>query len=596
MKATEADVVRIEPGIGHHPGRPLLPEQQTLASHSFATTAQALLARATMQPDALAHVFVGLDGGTEAVSYLDLLTAAQRFAALFTAHGVGRGDRVIICMDTCAKVVAAFHGAGLIGAVPVMLAMPLGAANVPAWTRKLAQAIAAVGAKAALVDMLVALAAREPVIQAADCALLTCAKLPPPEALTPPSVAPDEIAYIQFTSGTTSTPKPVIITYGSLLANTRGIAETGQWHPDDLVCLWLPLFHDMGLVSGVLLPLLYGVPAVLLSPMSFVFTPSRWLWAIHYFRATLSAAPNFAYHICAHRLTDDDVVGLDLRSWRLAHNGAEFIHADSVDAFMRRFGPVGFRRETMYPVYGMAECVLAATFPRPDEGPVVDLVDGNRLALEGVAVPATAETPRPLRIVSVGRPFPGHELRIIDENGKALPERQQGHVELAGPSVTPGYFGDEASTNELMHDGWLRTGDTGYLADGRLYVYGRSKDIIIKAGRNYLPDSIERAAGQVEGVREGCVAAFGVVNEEGGTEDLVVVFETRRKQPDEISRLIRQVSATIKREVGLAPNQIVAVPAQSLPKTTSGKLRRGDIRGRLLAGQLTVLGPGATTE
>lgn len=591
MKRSDADEVLLGPGLGVHPARQGVSLDAPVTRPDFASCAEALVHHAHTRPDDVAFLFASPDARTTSVTYAELLTLSQQFAATLIDTGCKAGDRVIISMDTSLKLVASFFGCGLAGLAPVMQSMPLGAANVPIWSRKLATAIETVDARAVLVDSMVALAAREPVASRGDCHLLTPHKLADARPFDPPEVGPDELAYVQFTSGTTSRQKAVRITHGALMANMDCITGALQLNEADFAVFWLPLFHDMGLISGVQIPLLHGIPSLLMSPLAFVFTPRSWLWAIHYFRGTQSAAPNFAYHICANRLTDEDIEGLDLSSWRRTQNGAEFIHAATIESFQARFGPRGFDPRTMSPVYGMAECVLAATFPGLDEVPQFDEIDLDRLATEGIAAPAGPETERRRRVVAVGRPFDGHDVRVVDAEGEAVPERHQGHIELRGPSVTPGYFGDEEATDALFNGEWLRTGDLGYIADGRLYVYGRSKDIIIKAGRNYQPDSIERAAAEVEGVRAGCVAAFGVPNEEGGTEDLVVVFETRLKAAADVGRVVRQVSAAIKREVGLAPNRIVAVEARCLPKTTSGKLRRSAVRARLLAGDLPVLAP-----
>lgn len=588
MTPSDADSVFLGPGIGVHPQR-WGAGDAPVDGPTFESCAEALVWRGTHEAERIAYFFAGPDTRTSAVTYGQLLEQAQQFAATFLESGVAPGDRVIISMDTSFKLVAAFLGCGLAGIAPVMQSLPLGAANVPIWSRKLSAAIETVDARAVLVDSMVALAAREPVSSAEKCALLTPHKLADARPFEPPKLADDDLVYVQFTSGTTAHQKAVAITHGPLMANIRAISGYLSVDPSNFGVFWLPLFHDMGLVSGVQIPLLGGAPSLLMSPLAFIFTPRSWLWGIHYFRGTHSAAPNFAYHICAHRLTEADTEGLDLSSWRKTQNGAEFIHAETIEAWQRRFGPHGFDPKTMSAVYGMAECVLAATFPAADAAPQWDEIDVERLSKEGVAWPAGPETTRSRKVVAVGGPFPEHDVRVVDDGGEPVPERHLGHVQLQGPSVTPGYIGDPEATADLLREGWLHTGDTGYLAGGQLHVYGRSKDIIIKAGRNYQPESIERAAAAVKGVRAGCVAAFGVQNEVEGTEDLVVVFETRLKDPAEIQRMIREVGAAIKREAGLAPNRLVPIAKSTLPKTTSGKLRRAETRRQYLAETLSVL-------
>jgi acyl-CoA synthetase (AMP-forming)/AMP-acid ligase II len=380
------------------------------------------------------------------------------------------------------------------------------------------------------------------------------------------------------------------VTLGALFANVRAIAARSEMTADDLMVGWLPLYHDMGLVGVTLTPLLSGFPVALMSPMAFLFKPERWLWAMHHFRGTITCAPNFAYHLCAKRIAHEASGGLDLSSMRLAFNGAEFIHADTLDAFAQRFAEHGFRRSAMYPVYGMAEAALGVAFPAPGTEPRLDRIDAELLAIDGRAEPASEVTTTVATVVSVGRALDGYEVRIVGDDGASLGDRRQGEIVLRGPSFTSAYVNAPEDTAASFRDGGFWTGDLGYTDAGELFVCGRTKDLIIKAGRNYHPHAFERAASRVPGVRVGCVAAFGARSAQAGTEDIVVVVETRAAGADEIAALKRAVETEVQRDVGLRPERIIAVPPQSLPKTSSGKVARTTVMRLLAEGRLREAG------
>jgi 1-acyl-sn-glycerol-3-phosphate acyltransferase len=405
----------------------------------------------------------------------------------------------------------------------------------------------------------------------------------------PPSpsarLAASDPALIQYTSGSTGEPKGVLLTHANLLANITGIGRAIELGPSDVGVSWLPLYHDMGLIGTWLTALYFGVPVAILSPLAFLSRPARWLWALHAHRGTVSPAPNFAYELCARRIGDDEIQGLDLSAWRLAFNGSEAVSPDTIERFGRRFRDYGFRPEAMCPVYGLAESSVALTVPPMGRGPRIDRVERARFQAEREALPASVDDAAALRFVACGRPLADHEVRVVDTSGRSLPERIEGRIEFRGPSVTAGYFRRPEVTRAVMHDGWMDSGDLGYIADGELFVTGRQKDMIIKAGRNLYPQEVEEVVGDIPGIRKGCVAAFGTPDPETGTERLVVIAETRAElatHRDLEAAVLERVVATL----GVPPDVVVIALPRSVLKTSSGKIRRGATRDAYLSGSL----------
>jgi 1-acyl-sn-glycerol-3-phosphate acyltransferase len=415
---------------------------------------------------------------------------------------------------------------------------------------------------------------------------------------------PADLALIQYTSGSTGDPKGVALTNENLLANMRAIARALALTPEDACVSWLPLYHDMGLIGAWLTALHEGLPIAILSPLAFLARPERWLWAIHHRRATTTVAPNFAYDLVARRIRDEAVEGLDLSSLRATLNGSEPVRPETVERFCARYGPHGYRREAMLPVYGLAETAVALTFPPLGRGARFDGVDRATFEGEGRAVPAAA-LDGALRFVSCGRALEGSEVRLVarDGSGDDVPERVEGRILFRGRSATQGYFRRPDATADLVRpDGWLDTGDLGYLADGELHVTGRVKDLIIRAGKNLHPREIEEAAESVEGVRRGSVAAFGVADEATGagggtgTEAVYVVCETRATDAAERERIAAAVKVAVLAGTGTAADRIVLVPPGSIPKTSSGKVARSECRARLRRGEIGKPHPTVTRQ
>ena len=406
-------------------------------------------------------------------------------------------------------------------------------------------------------------------------------------------VAPDDLALIQYTSGSTGDPKGVALTHANLLANMGAIGRAVELAPGDAAVSWLPLYHDMGLIGAWLVPYLHGMPLLLLSPLQFLARPERWLWAFSRHGGTVSPGPNFAFELCCRKIRDEDLEGLDLSGWRYAMNGSEPVWPDTIERFVERFGPYGFRREAMHIAYGLAESSVALTLPPVGRGPLYDRIERETFQRERWAVP-TGEEPS-LTFVSCGKPLDNCEVRVVEAEGedrepdgsrprRELPERREGKVIFRGPSATRGYFGNPEATAAVRHDGWIDTGDLGYLAGGELYLTGRIKDVVIKGGRKYHPQDIERAASAVPGVRKGCVVAFDLRDPSRG-EAIVVLAETREPAARH-GELARRITEAVSAAVGTPADRVELVAPGTLPKTSSGKLRRRESRARLVSGTL----------
>ncbi len=521
------------------------------------------------------------------ITYGDLSAEAAAVAAGLAGRGLQPGESVAIMLPTGREYFTAFMGTLMAGGVAVPIYPPARPSGLEEHLRRqaaiLGNALAAVLVtvpEARLVARL--LRAHVPSLRT----VTTVADLRAGGAGPPHAAAPGDVALLQYTSGSTGDPKGVMLSHRHLLANIRAMGAAEAPTPSDVFVSWLPLYHDMGLIGAWLAGLYHGFPLAVMSPLAFLARPARWLRAICEQHGTLSASPNFGYELCLRHVSDAELTGVDLSSWRLAFDGSEPVRAGTIRRFTDRFAPYGLRPEAMTPAYGLAEAGVGLTFPPLGRGPVLDIIDRGALARRARAVPVAADDRRALQLVSCGRPLPGYQLRVVDAAGEELAERREGQLEFAGPSATPGYFRNEAATRALRRGGWLDTGDLGYLAGGELYLTGRAKDIIIRGGRNLHPDELEEAVGRLAGVTRGRVAVFASADPAAGTERLVLVAETRAQDAEALAALRGTITALAVDLLGTPPDEVVLAGPGSVLKTTSGKTRRAATRERYETGTL----------
>ncbi|MFT3923509.1 MAG: fatty acyl-AMP ligase [Myxococcales bacterium] len=533
--------------------------------------------------------FVTSTGDELFLSYDSLRREATRRAGLLAEAGVAKGDRVALVIPEGHDFVLSFLAAVIAGAVPVPIFPRATFKASSDYVDSVAHITEASGAR-----ILLSGAANAELVQPAKQRVPGLAEIAVTEALftperasasfAPPKIDSADLCFLQFTSGSTARPKGVMVSHGNLIANvTSFLGPHGLARRDDDVGVsWLPLFHDMGLIGFVLGPLVVDIPVVLLPTATFARGPRIWLETIHKHRGTITYAPNFAYSLALKRLKPKDVESLDLSCLRIAGCGAEPIHAETLRSFARALAPAGFKPEALLPSYGMAESTLAISFHPRGTPMEVDRVDSTALR-KGHASPAPeAAADDSLEVVSCGVPFPDHELRIVDEQGQVLPERQVGQVLARGPSVCLGYFENpEATSASFPNDGFLHTGDLGYLADGKLHICGRLKDLIIIRGANFHPQDLEWAVSEIEGVRRGNVVAFSTPI--SGEERLVLAVECASF---EASQVRARVAARVNEAFGLTPHHVATVTVGSLPKTSSGKLQRAKTRDLYIGQQL----------
>ncbi len=576
-------IASAEARAGMAPPRPApavdarLQQDPLAAAPTSATTLLDVLAwHAERHPERIHIQFYSDDEAGETLTYGQLWQAARRIAAGLQHRGLTPGKSVILMLPTGPEYFCSFFGVLLSGAIAVPIYPPARRSQLEDHVRRQTDILNNCQASMLITAEESRTLAR--LLQAQVASLrqvVTVASLQQADtAPLPIELRADDIAFLQYTSGSTGNPKGVILSHRNLLSNIRAFGRIMGASSRDVFVSWLPLYHDMGLIGAWLGSLYYGALLVSMSPLAFLGRPQRWLWAIHRYGGTLSAAPNFAYELCLGKIPNDALQQLDLSSWRLALNGAEAVSPHTVRAFRQRFEPFGFGAHTMYPVYGLAENSVGLAFPDPQSGPIIDRIRRDTLMREGRALPADSATELVQEFVCCGHALPGHEIRIVDDAGRELPDRTQGHLQFKGPSATSGYYRNAVKTRELFCGDWLESGDLAYRADGEIYVTGRTKDLIIRSGRNIYPVELENAVGEMSGVRKGRVAAFGLPDKDSGTERLLIMAETRVTEPAAREKLQQRILETVTRILGEPPDEVILAAPGCILKTSSGKVRR----------------------
>jgi fatty-acyl-CoA synthase len=520
----------------------------------------------------------------------ELRERAHVVARKLIGAGFARGERLLITADTWPGFFDAFFGCQYAGLLPVPVSIPVGIGGKEAYLDQLRRQFAASGAVAAVgIDDLtgfLADAAREfPAIRLhGGMGVIDCL---PEKAVDLRPLGPGDHCYIQFSSGSTRQPHGVQITQAALTANLAGMVGPAglDAHEGDRAVSWLPLYHDMGLIGFALGPLSSQLSIDYLTPRDFARRPMQWLNLISRNRATISYSPSFGYDLATRRGAMKVPHDLDLSSWRHAGIGGDMVRPDVLDRFARTFESKGFKRSIFIPSYGMAEVCLAITFSPSGTGVRTDTVDRAALAEDERAVPAAdpADEQSARRFVVCGKVLPGHQLEVRDPSGKTLGDRSVGRIFVKGPSIMPGYFDDAAASRAVLTaDGWLDTGDLGYLLNGEIVVTGRAKDLIIVNGRNVWPQDIEWAIEAKKIVNTGDSAAFSV---EAAAGERVIVAVLARVSGDEARlELAREVAGAVREAVAVDCDVVLVSPQLGLPMTSSGKLSRARTKANYLAG------------
>jgi acyl-CoA synthetase (AMP-forming)/AMP-acid ligase II len=526
------------------------------------------------------------------LSYAAIHAAAQRRARRYRADGLRRGERVALVLFEESEIVLGFLGAVLVGAVPVIVnprhAIEAERGNPEALAAILADCRPRLGIVSA------SLRAAVEGVRATPAPPLACAWREPvtdadgdngrrgvdqPDS----AISPDDLCFLQYTSGSTGAPRGVMVTHRNLMTNALACARMGEaGDPGRAHCLvsWLPLYHDMGLVGFLVAPMLRRASITLFSPTLFARRPSVWLDLLSDTGADVTGAPNFAFSFLLRRLKGIDPRRYDLSRLRVLFCGGEPIQADALDAFAEWLAPAGLDRRCFLPCYGLAETTLAASLPRPMTPLKTDVVSRARLR-HGAAAPA-APGEAAVTLVSCGLPLPGHSIEIVGAGGVAAAERQVGEVRVRGPSVTPGYFDEHGASPTAPPPRWLDTGDLGYLAAGELYICGRAKDLIIIRGVNHYPQDLEWTVERIRGLRGRTVAAIATTRD--GEEGVTIIVECPLGAADEEGGIETVIAEAIRRGHGVVPHAVRLVPLGALPLTSSGKIRRRETKAMYEAG------------
>jgi acyl-CoA synthetase (AMP-forming)/AMP-acid ligase II len=542
-----------------------------------------IIKRLQTEPDRLAMVLIGDDNTEQSVTVRQLHQYAVVFAEALTAAGVAQDDVVIIALHHSLALVAAFWGAQYIGATASIATYHIPRPEPDILAQQMSDLLTHSAARAVIADKPIAEAIAEVaanhhamVIDSDD---LLAQGVPEDAPLPQNFTADDQIAYLQYTSGTTGAQKGVMLSHHAILSFVASIPLGIFTTRDDVVINWMPLFHDAGLFFGMVAPLIEGYLTVMMSPFKWVRRPRMMFQAVDQYKATIILMPNSGFNHCVNILRDRDIEGLDLSSLRLMGSASEPIIHESMQTFLERFRPYGLREETLWGAYGMAEHTLGITSSPAGVRPPIDWVDGKALLEENYAHPVPPDHPTAKVFVSSGVPITNVELKIVDDDGQERPERAVGEIIVCSDMVFSGYYRQPELTAQTLRDGWLYTGDMGYVVDGHLYVCGRKKNMIIVGGRNIYPEDLEAIANTVEGIYPDRAVAFGVQDSQTGTEKIVMICDLQRNvEEDEKQRIAQELRQKVLHQLGVAIGEVHLMKRGWVVKTVNGKISRKDNR------------------
>jgi fatty-acyl-CoA synthase len=516
-------------------------------------------------------------------TWADVHRDARSAAAAMQARGIKPGDHVAILGPTSRSLVTVLQATWLCGATVMMLPLPMRMGSLDRFIEQTRARIrsgdsAMVAMDAQFADFVQPIEGDPPFVMLDELLPADPAQRRDPAAWVRPEEDPDSLAVLQFTSGSTSEPKGVMLTHRAMCANVDAAAQAASLRSDEVVISWLPLYHDMGLVGLLTIPMTKGVSLVQGAPQDFLAKPLRWMKWISDFGGTCTAGPNFAWVLAARALRRAQ--DIDLSTLELALSGAEPVDPDGFRAFARAAAEFGMQETALFPAFGMAELCIAGTFPRRGVGMETDCIDGRVLEQEHFAATVDLSAPKARELAKLGYPVPGLEMRVVEPGtDNVCQDREVGELIIRGTSLTSGYYRNPEATAALISDGWLHTGDLAYMVEGQMVMCGRIKDVVIIGGRNIYPQDIEKVVGEIDDVRTGNVVAFAQTR--GGKEHLVVVAETRS---DDHEALIRRIKTAVTDEIGIPAGDVVLVPPATVPKTSSGKLQRSACAAAYLAG------------
>jgi len=531
--------------------------------------------------------FYDFKGEITKKSYQDIVGNAKKIAATLKAKGIGYQDKVSIVLPTSQNFLEVFFGIQLLGATPCALYPPLRLGKLDEWKEKTGLMIKNIDSKVVITDKRIYNLLGEPVRFAnPPLGCLLTENLINEDSFCADSFSESDLCFIQYSSGSTGTPKPVMISNSNVIANCEAILSTFHLDKSQYSCVsWLPLYHDMGLVGTLMSSMVAQCTITLIPPEVFITRPFSWLDALTKTKATVSVAPNFAFGLCLKKIKEKDLEKLDLSNWKIAMCGAEPVHPKTMMNFNDRFEKYGFNKNALAPVYGQAEATLAVTFSEINTGIKYKSFDNDELINNSRAVLKD----NGLKIISLGRPIDKTELKICGKQGNTLEEMELGKLYIKSPSVMQGYYKDPEKTKESLENDWLDSGDQGFILDNELYLFGRTRDILIIKGRNYDPSIIERSVDEFTEVRKGCYVAVSVLCEDTDSEELVIIAEMAdlaNKSKDELDLIKEAITKKVVEQNQLRPMDVIFVYPSNIPRTSSGKLSRSRSKDLYLEGTI----------